>query len=232
MLGDLTAGAFVTLAVATATWTVLDLGATYVVQVTALYAALGLLILARLPDSMPRPGLGPANRVTMVRTILTLSLAGLALHPEGLGTLGRWWVVVLGTVIMVMDGFDGWVARRTGTGTAFGARFDMETDAFLMLVLSVLVWAEARAGLWVLLIGGMRYLFVAASWVLPALNGSLFPSFRRKLVCVIQGIALLVALGPIIPGDMAVGVAAVALAMLTWSFGVDSAWLLKRADPA
>jgi phosphatidylglycerophosphate synthase len=232
VLGDLTAGAFVTLAVATATWTVLDLGATYVVQVTALYAALGLLILARLPDSMPRPGLGPANRVTMVRTILTLSLAGLALHPEGLGTLGRWWVVVLGTVIMVMDGFDGWVARRTGTGTAFGARFDMETDAFLMLVLSVLVWAEARAGLWVLLIGGMRYLFVAASWVLPALNGSLFPSFRRKLVCVIQGIALLVALGPIIPGDMAVGVAAVALAMLTWSFGVDSAWLLKRADPA
>lgn len=232
MLGDLTAGALITLAVAAATWTVLDLRATYIVQVTALYAATVLLILVRLPDSLPRPGLGPANRVTMVRTILTLSLAGLALHPEGLGTLGRWWVVILGTGIMVMDGFDGWVARRTGTGTDFGARFDMETDAFLMLVLSVLVWAEDRAGVWVLMIGAMRYLFVVASWVLPALNGSLFPSFRRKLVCVIQGIALLVALGPIIPGSVAVGVAAAALAMLIWSFGVDTAWLLRRTAPA
>ena len=232
VLGDLTAGALVTLAAAATTWTVLDLGATYVAQVTALYAAMVVLILTKLPDSLPRPGLGPANRVTMVRTIFTLSLAGLALHPEGLNTLGRWWVVVLGTVIMVMDGFDGWVARRTGTDTEFGARFDMETDAFLMLVLSALVWAEGRAGAWVLMIGAMRYLFVAASWVLPALTAPLFPSFRRKFVCVIQGIALLVALGPIIPGGMAVGVAGAALAMLIWSFGVDSAWLLKREAPA
>ncbi len=53
----------------------------------------------------------------------------------------------------------------------FGALLDMETDAFLMLVLSTLVWAEGRAGVWVLLIGAMRYLFVGASFVLPALRG-------------------------------------------------------------
>ena len=103
----------------------------------------------------------------------------------------------------------------------------METDAFLMLVLSTLVWAEGRAGIWVLLIGAMRYLFVGASFILPALRSELFPSFRRKLVCVIQGIALLVALGPIIPAPMALTVSALALAMLTWSFAVDTVWLLR-----
>lgn len=215
------------LLVAAATWSVLDLPATYTAFVAALYAAAAGLILAKLPEHLPGAGMGPANRVTLTRTIGTLSLAGLAVHGAELGTDGRWWVVVLGTAIMLLDGVDGWVARRTETSSAFGARFDMETDAFLMLVLSTLVWTEGRAGPWVLLIGAMRYLFVAANWIVPRLNGELFPSFRRKLVCVVQGVALLVALGPIIPDPVAVGVSALALAALTWSFAVDTVWLLQ-----
>ena len=226
-LTDLAAGLGFALLIAVATWRVLDLPATYVVTVGALYAATAALILVTLPDVLPRPGLGPANRVTLVRTIGTLSLAGLIVYVEALGPGGRWWVVGSGTVIMILDGLDGWIARRTGTSTAFGALLDMETDAFLMLVLSTLVWAEGRAGIWVLLIGAMRYLFVGASFILPALRSELFPSFRRKLVCVIQGIALLVALGPIIPAPMALTVSALALAMLTWSFAVDTVWLLR-----
>jgi hypothetical protein len=46
-------------------------------------------------------------------------------------------------------------------------------------------------------------------------------------VCVVQGIALLVCLGPIVPADMAVAAAAVGLATLAWSFGVDVVWLLR-----
>ncbi|MGB1778144.1 MAG: CDP-alcohol phosphatidyltransferase family protein [Longimicrobiales bacterium] len=224
---DLLAGLAMSLLVAAATWSVLGLPATYMAAVGALYAATGALILATLPEGLPGPGLGPANRVTMLRTVATLSLAALISYADGLGTTGRWWVVGVGTAIMLLDGVDGWVARRTGTSSSFGALFDMETDAFLMLVLSTMVWAEGRAGVWVLLIGAMRYLFVAAGFVLPALRGELFPSFRRKLVCVIQGIALLVALGPIIPAPAAVGVSALALAMLTWSFGIDTVWLLR-----
>ncbi len=224
---DLLAGLAMSLLVAAATWSVLGLPATYMAAVGALYAVTGALILATLPEGLPGPGLGPANRVTMLRTVATLSLAALISYADGLGTTGRWWVVGVGTAIMLLDGVDGWVARRTGTSSSFGALFDMETDAFLMLVLSTMVWAEGRAGVWVLLIGAMRYLFVAAGVVLPALRGELFPSFRRKLVCVIQGIALLVALGPIIPAPAAVGVSALALAMLTWSFGIDTVWLLR-----
>ena len=44
-------------------------------------------------------------------------------------------IVVLSTLALVLDVVDGWVARRTRTSTAFGARFDGEVDAFLILVL-------------------------------------------------------------------------------------------------
>ena len=45
----------------------------------------------------------------------------------------------------------------------------MEVDAFLILVLAVLVYHSAKAGGWVLLSGGMRYGFVALGQVLPCL---------------------------------------------------------------
>jgi hypothetical protein len=73
----------------------------------------------------------------------------------------------------------------------------------------------------------MRYAFVAAAWVVPALTGDLPESLRRKVVCVVQGVVLLVALGPIIPGPMAAFVAATGLVTLTYSFAVDVLWLLR-----
>ena len=69
-----------------------------------------------------------------------------------------------GDVALVLDWVDGQVARRTGTVTAFGARFDMEVDAFLILVLSVYV--AGSFGPWVLAIGLARYALLAAERVL------------------------------------------------------------------
>ena len=221
------------LGVTAATFWMLDLPVVYPLGALALYAVQAVLILRAFPRA-PRPplqdwaGLGPPSRVTLARGALVFPVAALALVPGVGGTAGAWWIIALSTVALVMDGFDGWVARRTASSTPFGARFDMELDAFLLMALSVLVWQDGRVGIWVLLIGGLRYLFVTAAIPLPALNGELPPSFRRKVVCVIQGIALLVALGPIIPGPLAVGVSAVALASLLYSFGVDALWLLRK----
>jgi phosphatidylglycerophosphate synthase len=228
VLVDLAAGALGASLIAAATWSVLGVAASYVLRVMGLYAAAAALILLTVPSTTSGGGVGLANRVTLARLVLLVSIAALAPTEALLGTAGRWWVVGVGTLVMLLDGIDGWIARRTGTSTVFGARFDMETDAFLMLVLSVLVWSERRVAAWVLLIGAMRYLFVAAGWLLPSLRGELFPSLRRKIVCVAQGIALLVCLGPIIPQPVAFAVAAVALAALVWSFGVDTVWLLRR----
>ena len=99
---------------------------------------------------------------------------------------------------MALDGVDGALARGRGEASEFGARFDMETDALLILVLAALVWQHDKAGAWILLAGLLRYLFVAASYVLPWLGAALPPSRRRQTVCVVQIVSLIGALAPLV----------------------------------
>ncbi len=80
-----------------------------------------------------------------------------------------------------------------------------------------------------LLIGALRYLFVAAGWVWPALTAELPPSRRRQTVCVVQGVVLLLCLTPIVPSVMASVLAGGALSLLSASFAVDVRWLTRRA---
>ena len=62
----------------------------------------------------------------------------------------------------------------------------METDALLVMALSVLAWQYGKAGAWVLLCGLLRYLFVAGGWLWPWLRRPLPPSIRRQTICVVQ----------------------------------------------
>ena len=227
---DLTAGFATALASGAATWWVADLPASFAAVVAALYATLAAIVWLRLPEDSVGPGLGAANRVTLARAALAVPVLALPLYPDALDSAGLWWVIVLSTVVLLLDGVDGRIARRSGTESRFGARFDMEVDAALILALSVLVWMTGKVGAWVLLIGGMRYLFVAGSRIWPALQSELPPSKRRQGVCVVQGVVLLVAMGPIIPTSMAVAMAAGGLAALVYSFGVDIRWALMTAE--
>lgn len=175
---------------------------------------------------MPAPLLNAANAITAARGLLVFAVAAAGLASETPGTAGL--VVAIGTVAALLDLADGWVARRSGTATAFGARFDMEVDALLIVVLSALVWRFGITGPWVLASGLMRYLFVALARPLPWLARPLPPSRRRQTVCVVQIVALLVALAPITPAPLAVLAAVAGLAALVWSFAVDVAWLAAR----
>ncbi|MFE6332242.1 CDP-alcohol phosphatidyltransferase family protein [Streptomyces sp. NPDC057806] len=171
---------------------------------------------------------GPANRVTLGRSILVGGVTALVADsfqsPPPLTLL-----VGLTAVALILDGVDGKVARRTGTSTALGARFDMEVDAFLILVLSVYV--SMAHGPWVLLIGGMRYGFVAAARFWPWLNAALPPSTARKTVAALQGVFLLLAASGLLPHLVGLGVVATALAALVWSFGRDVLWLRRTSRP-
>jgi phosphatidylglycerophosphate synthase len=128
----------------------------------------------------------------------------------------------------VLDGLDGWLARRTGMASEFGARFDMETDAALILVLSILVWQHGKAGAWVLLSGLMRYAFVAAGWLLPWLARPLQSTRRGKTVAVGQLVGLSVALAPMVPAPLSDVAAALTLTALAWSFAIDIARLARQ----
>jgi phosphatidylglycerophosphate synthase len=169
--------------------------------------------------------LGPADWVTLARATLVGGVAALTVElfdrPAHVGVL-----VTLGIVALALDAVDGLVARRTGTATAFGARFDMEVDAFLLLVLSAYV--TRQVGGWVLTIGAMRYAFVAATWLLPWMRGSLPPRYWRKVVAATQGIVLVFATADVLPRPQTSAALAVSLALLVESFARDVGWLWQH----
>lgn len=187
-----------------------------VCAVAAAMLATGRSVLER---THPFESLGAANRITLIRAGLVVLLMGLLLQPAAVAT--AWLAVAIASVSALLDAFDGPAARGSGMASRFGARFDMETDALLILVLSVLAWRWDRAGAWVLLSGLMRYGFVLAGRALPWLRGELAPSRRRQTVSVVQGVGLILCLVPWLPVLASTSIAALSLALLCYSFGVD-----------
>ncbi|WP_136064348.1 CDP-alcohol phosphatidyltransferase family protein [Modicisalibacter radicis] len=171
--------------------------------------------------------LGWANRITLLRGMLVAFLAGALLFPAFMAAQAPV-MAALALAALLLDGVDGFVARTTRSMSRFGARFDMELDAFFILVLSAALIALDKAGAWVLVIGVMRYCFVLAGRAWPWLRRPLPDSRRRKLACVWQVATLLVGLLPVVPAWVATGLAALALGLLAYSFGADVAWLRRQ----
>ena len=170
------------------------------------------------------------NHVTAVRALIVALLAGLVLAAPAPRV--AWTAVVAGTIAAVLDGVDGWLARRKGMVTPFGARFDAEVDALLILVLASLAWRWGKAGSWVLMSGMLRYIFVAAGWMWPWMRAPLAPTRRARVICVVQIVALIVAVAPIIPSPLSASAAAAGLLTLAYSFLVDTIRLWRNADSA
>jgi phosphatidylglycerophosphate synthase len=156
--------------------------------------------------------------------VLLLALLGAPPTPE----LG-WALVGLGTAGVALDGVDGALARSRNESSHFGARFDMETDALLILALAALVWQHDKAGPWILGAGLLRYAFVAAGYALPWLRTALPASRRRQAICVAQIVSLLAALAPAVPLPWSAVFALAGLAALVASFAVDVGWLARHA---
>ncbi|MFK7890674.1 MAG: CDP-alcohol phosphatidyltransferase family protein [Granulosicoccus sp.] len=182
--------------------------------------------------SYPLNRFGPANTVTSVRAVATAVLASLIpvagelqLHNN---SYSMWFVCLFALFILALDGLDGYLARRSKTQTDFGARFDMETDAFLALIIALIVWQSGKLGAWILLLGIVRYVFVLASLKLVSLQGELYPSLRRKAICVVQISALCVLLCPWIHSELALVIGLIALVCLLGSFLRDILWLLRN----
>lgn len=161
----------------------------------------------------------PADRVTLLRAVLAALCAALAVPQLFTGPRPELLIPALGGVAYLLDGLDGAVARRTGTSSTAGARFDAATDAGLVLALSIA--AAARVGPWVFAIGGMYYAFVAAGRFRPHLRAPLPTSPSRKAIGAFQPFALLISLIPGVPAPAAAAVPALALALLAFSFARD-----------
>jgi phosphatidylglycerophosphate synthase len=113
--------------------------------------------------------------------------------------------------------------------SAFGARFDIEIDAALIQVLAILVWQYGKAGSWILMAGLLRYAFVAAGLFLSWMRRPLPASRRARAICIVQIVALVVAMLPPVPRETSQLVAAAGLIALVYSFAVDTLWLWKAS---
>jgi phosphatidylglycerophosphate synthase len=193
-------------------------------------AAVVLVLLDGALRHAGRDALGPADRVTLGRALLGAGVTGLVVDgllpgPSGPPAVAA--LVAVAAVALSLDAVDGQVARRTGTVSAVGARFDMEVDAWLIMVLSVQVATEL--GAWVLAIGLMRYAFVAAGWAVAWLRGPLTPARGSKTIAALQGVALVTAASGLLGALAGTVVVALALASLCFSFGRDVVRLHRAA---
>ncbi len=187
--------------------------------------SVGLLV-SGLRQTYPHEILGLCNLVTLARVAMVAFLAGTLMAPNA----HPWLVFLVATVAFALDGVDGWLARRSGLASRFGARFDMETDALLGAVISVWLLVSGTTGPEILVLGFMRYAFCAAGLVLPALRADLPEAFRRKSICVVQIGALVTLLFPLTPAIAVLPISFTAAILLAWSFFVDIKWLLGRAE--
>jgi len=203
------------------------------------YATVAVLVLRAVaaPDAPSR--FGSANVVTLMRAGIAALITGLALEalatgtgllaaPAEIGNLWAWTVPAGALLALMLDGLDGWLARRQRIASAFGARFDMEADALLVLGLSLAAFAVGRAGPWVLTAGALRYAFLVGGLLWPALAAPLPPSFRRKAICVAMGACLVMGLLPAVPAAAAGVLAGAGVLAVVYSFAVDAVWLIRR----
>src|SRR5262245_5092984 len=120
----------------------------YSAKAGGVFAVTMLLAIASVRAHHPFARFGPANAVTAFRALLAALVAALGGEPSQATLAGA--AVTIASIAVVLDGVDGWLARRTQMASAFGARFDMEVDALLILALSALTWQHGKAGAWIL----------------------------------------------------------------------------------
>ncbi|MGE3475764.1 MAG: CDP-alcohol phosphatidyltransferase family protein [Rhodospirillaceae bacterium] len=193
------------------------------------YLIVGIVVVTQISAHHPYGRFGVANALTLTRLVITALLGGLAYEVTLQGLKPVPWVAwsfcAMAVGAIIVDGLDGYSARRQNLASDFGGRFDMEVDALQIMLLCVVALALGKAGAWILIGGALRYAYEIAAAFWSALKRPLPPSFRRKLISVIKGGTLAALLAPVIAPPVSTIVAGAALALLIYSFAVDVIWL-------
>ena len=142
----------------------LVLHATWPFVVAGALGFASLLYVARGAHT-PSGAFGWGNALTTLRFVLSSSV-GLA--PARVPT---WALGVTTLVVFALDGLDGSVAKRRGENSEFGAYFDMEVDAYFVLLVGLTLFLRARYGAWILVVGLLRYVYVLSMALVPARRG-------------------------------------------------------------
>lgn len=160
-----------------------------------------------------RPFAGYANWITAFRLSLILTGAfGLIFWPAT-------YCFPFFLIGLALDGIDGHLARKHKHNSDFGAYFDMETDSFYVAILASFWWLTSIAGVWILFVGFLRYIYVFLLKVFK-LEGKKEKSTRfAKTIAVVIMIALLTPFA--LPPFLYTPILVIASVLTVYSFGVS-----------
>lgn len=156
-------------------------------------------------------GLGYANLITCLRLFIILSV-GLLYN-----LLAKEIIFILFVIAILLDGVDGFMARKYNHSTKPGEILDMETDAFMVLLLSMIHFDKGVIGWWILIPGSLRYIYELIVYWLKGGDTDFPPKKVRATIAVIFFIALLSPF--ILPNATAVLILAISSILIILSFG-------------
>jgi phosphatidylglycerophosphate synthase len=167
-----------------------------------------------------------ANGLTTVR-LLGVGAFGVVATSARVGEHGILFAGA-GLILLLLDAVDGYLARRLEHSSFLGAEFDKAVDAYLVLMLSACAYTTEQVGLWILLAGSLRYLYILAEPVLKR-AGTRTPRSLRARICFVAALVGLLAAYLPVPA-IATPLAAVGTGLLTGSFLIDGAHLAGLAE--
>ena len=158
-----------------------------------------------------------ANLVTTFRWLLLVSLLFFSFSNIQIATIAF--------VVLILDGFDGYLARKHKTNSTFGEYLDMETDAFYILVLTCLIYQIGFFGIWIISLGLLRYVyFIALLFFKPPAQKE-ERVFRARLIAVILMSSLIAVF--LLPIPIAKPIIIFASILVFYSFG-SSFWSVLK----
>lgn len=179
--------------------------------------------------------LGWANRITLLRGLLIGATAGfLVILPIDGPPVLRYLPATLYTLAALLDGLDGYIARRQQQTTRLGGELDTALDAFGLLIAPLLAVFTGKLPLIYLLVSLAYYLFQwGIRWrqrrdrpVYP-----LPPSQLRRYLAGAQMVLVALALWPPLPGAVSQALGIVLMIPLLLGFGRDWLHVSGRLGP-
>ena len=162
----------------------------------------------------------PANGITALRGfacfcgIIFILQLNFNTSESNLSKLALPWVLsFIGFTTLIMDGLDGFVARKFDHVTTFGAKLDMAMDTALNLFLCLALITLTSTGMWIFLLFCWRYVFVALSLFNSCFNNPLPKVKGRKMLFVLSTLLLIT------------GLALFPLAIPAWPFALLALFL-------
>ena len=174
-----------------------------------------------------------ASIVTYCRVIINILIFSVVIHINEFNLINiknnyTNILPILFFISLTLDGLDGYLARFLNQTSKFGARFDLETDTLLLLVLSFSLYINMNANLSVFLIPLYRYVFFILQIKFKWLEFSLPKSIRRSFICFFVTFLLIICHLPYLTAYLIGTLINFSILLITFSFLEDIIWLYRN----